>query len=49
MDTELKKSLSKIANTIRELSMEAVQKLTQATQVCRWGALNSVRIFTAAC
>src|SRR5579863_8298423 len=26
MDTELKKSLSKIANTIRELSMEAVQK-----------------------
>lgn len=26
MDTELKKQLSKIANTIRELSMEAVQK-----------------------
>ena len=26
METELKKSLSKIANTIRELSMEAVQK-----------------------
>ena len=26
MDTELKKGLSKIANTIRELSMEAVQK-----------------------
>ena len=26
MDAELKKQLSKIANTIRELSMEAVQK-----------------------
>ena len=26
MDQELKKQLSKIANTVRELSMEAVQK-----------------------